>query len=149
MDWGDTRDLTRKSVYRGEQADEIGAQQLAQDIELGVAREGSFYEAGSAPWENQPLSHTTEVVKPIRDQMLIRGDWRNKYGSNRAPLTEAAVRRLSEATEGKVLPDEINAYAEALVDSPSIVSYSRTVVNKYWMTSRCICRRQRIPGTWT
>ena len=115
MDWGENRDFTRKNVYRGEQATDIGVDQLQDDLIIGTARENPYYARGAEAHENQPLSHTTKPVKAIRDQIQIRNDWSSRRGANRAPFTEANIRRMSEGTGGMTPTKEMKRLADALM----------------------------------
>lgn len=118
IDWGPERDYSRFSIKQANQATEIGVDQLSEDIIIGKPRLNSFYEMGSNVFENQALSGTTVPMKAVRDQIEIRGDWTAKRGSNRAPFSEAAIRRM--ASTGHAEFDQIEKIAKNLVDNEDL-----------------------------
>jgi hypothetical protein len=116
IDVGPERDFSRQSIKQSEQFTEIGKDQLNVDLDRGAPRDNPYYYQGAEFHENQPLTSTSRPAKAVRDQVQIRNDPANKYGSNRAPMTEAAIRRAADASGSSI--KELEKMAEQFAESP-------------------------------
>jgi hypothetical protein len=116
IDVGPERDFSRQTIKQSEQFTEIGKDQLNVDLDRGTPRDTPYYYQGAEFHENQPLTSTSRPAKALRDQVQIRNDPANKYGANRAPMTEAAIRRAADASGSSI--KELEKMAEQFAESP-------------------------------
>jgi len=116
IDWGVERDFSRQAIKQSDQYFEIAKDQLDVDLDNGVPRDTPYYYQGAEFHENQPLTSTSRPAKAVRDQVQIRNDPANKYGANRAPMTEAAIRRAADSSGSSI--KELEKMAEQFAESP-------------------------------
>jgi len=123
--WGDERNIGLKNKERGEVQTEVGVDQLEADLKIGQPRENPAYTPDSSPVENQFSSKgvAKDPNTAVREQVFMNSDWESSsFSSNSGVVTDAHVRRLSEASNGELSVKEAKERAEALVTEGSLFS---------------------------
>ena len=118
IDWGEVRDLTRRTLKQGDANVELATEQLNLDLQTGAPRENPAYYQGGDVTDNQALAHSTQPVKAVRDMIQIRNNLDQKYGSPRGTTSEASMRRFEYAAPGTTIAER-NSIAKALEASPA------------------------------
>ena len=118
IDWGPTRDVSRRGTKQAKANEDLALQQLEFDMSAGKPRSNPAYYKGGDISDNQALSSSSKPVKGVRDMIEIRNDPQQKYGSPRGTLTEANIRRLEYNAPGTVTVER-NILAKNLVASPA------------------------------
>lgn len=136
MDWGAERDYSRFNIKQSKQAMEIAEDQFAEDVIFGSPRENPYYAAGANAFENQPLSGTSSWDKAARDQIDIRNNWSSRRATNRAPISEAAISRMANGSDGAF--KEIDEVAKKLVSNEE---YRKAYEGLYGGTSKAELER--------
>ena len=118
IDWGPERKLERRGTKQKEAHEQLSIEQLEVDLSKGKARQNPAYYNLDNITENNALSSSTKPMKGVRDQIQIRNDFSQKYGSPRGTLTEAHIRRIEYNAPGTILKDR-NALAKRLEADPA------------------------------
>ena len=118
LDWGNTRNLSRRAEKQGKANQEVAEDQLLEDMQNGAPRQNpAYYDEGDVT-DNQALTNTSRPTKGVRDMVAIRNDWQQSQGSPRGPLSEAHIRRLEYGAPG-LSNKQIEQIADQLVADPA------------------------------
>ena len=118
LDWGETRDFSRRAEKQGKANQQVAEDQLIEDMANGAPRQNpAYYDEGDVT-DNQALTNTSKPIKGVRDLIEIRNDWSQSQGSPRGPLSEAHIRRLEYGAPG-LSKKEIDQIADQLVADPA------------------------------
>jgi hypothetical protein len=118
LDWGATRDFSRRAAKQGKANQAVAEDQYIEDLANGTPRQNpAYYDEGDVT-DNQALTNTSRPTKGVRDMISIRNDWEQAQGSPRGPLSEAHIRRLEYGAPG-LSKREIDQIADQLVADPA------------------------------
>jgi len=129
MDWGETRQVSRRQVKQLEANEELAQQQLEFDLSNGGPSNNPAYYSTNEITDNQALSSSSKPVKGVRDMIEIRNNPTQKYGSPRGTMTEANIRRVEYSAPGTITRER-DALAKRLVAEPAYQKLYGTAMPK-------------------